>query len=208
MDKRTLTTAAGAVSGWLLTWVSPFVAGMVAVTVIGAADARAAQQPPPIHGVTGTIATEPTIQETSEAGRTIFGKAADGVARLFHLNRRSTAHSDDAAGDEALRALKKGTPVFVHYTREGENLTAEEIDRLGDGGLQQLEGVITAVNRADRMISIRLADGTRQTLRLSDRAAADVGKDIDHADDSTARVIVYFKDEAGQRVAHYFKRVS
>jgi hypothetical protein len=178
------------------------------IGVIGVADARAAQQPPPIHGVTGTIATEGTVQETYDGASKILVKAADGIERLFHLNRRSTVHSGDAAGDEALRSLKKGTPVVVHYTMEGENLTAEEIDRLGDEGLKQMEGVVTAVNRNERTISIRLADGTGQTLRLSDRAAADVGKEIDRAGDSTARVIVYFKDEAGQRVAHYFKRVS
>jgi len=207
MAKRTLTTAGGPVSGLLLTALAPVVAGIVAVNVMGAADARAAQQPPPIHGVTGTVATEDTIQETSEGGHRILVKARDGVARLFRLNRRSTVDGD-AAGDEALRAFKKGTPVTVHYTTEGENLTAEQIDRLADQGLKQMDGVITAVNRPDRMISIKLADGTRQTLRLSEQAAAAAGKDLDHVDDSTVRVIVYFKDEAGQRVAHFFKRVS
>jgi len=200
--------AVGLMSGWLLMGLPPVFAGMAAVNVIGVADARAAQQPPPIHGVTGTIATEGTVQETYEGVNKILVKAADGIEHLFHLSRRSTVHSGDEVGDEALRGLKKGTPVVVHYTTEGENLTAEEIDRLGDEGLKQMEGVVTAVNRGDRTISIRLADDTRQTLRLSDRAAADVGKDIDRAGDSTAKVIVYFKDEAGQRVVHYFKRIS
>jgi hypothetical protein len=184
------------------------VVGAVAVAVTGVAGASTAQQPPPIHGVTGTIATEGTIQETYEGANKVLVKTADGLERLFHLKGRSTVHSGDAAGDEALRGLKKGTSVVVHYTTEGENLTAEEIDRLGDEGLRQVEGVVTGVNRSDRTISIRLADGTRQTLRLSERAAADVGKEIDRAGDGTAKVIVYYKDEAGQRVAHYFKRVS
>jgi hypothetical protein len=35
-----------------------------------------------------------------------------------------------------------------------------------------------------------------------------VGKDIDGAAVGTATVVVYFNDEAGRRVAHYFKRVS
>jgi hypothetical protein len=183
-------------------------ASIVAVNVIGVADARATQQPPPIQGVTGTIATEGTIQETYEGAHKILVKAADGLEHLFHLNGRSTVHGSDAARDEALRGLKKGTRVVVHYTTEGENLTAEEIDRLGDEGLKQMEGVVTAMNRRERTIAIKLADGTRQTLRLSDRAAADVGKDIDRPGDSTAKVIVYYKDEAGQHVAHYFKRVS
>ena len=33
-------------------------------------------------------------------------------------------------------------------------------------------------------------------------------KDIDRAGDTMAKVIVYFRDEAGQRVAHYFNRIS
>jgi hypothetical protein len=205
---RTLMKAVGLVSGSVLMGLSPVFAGMVAINVIGVADARAAQQPVPIHGVTGTIATEGTIQETYGGANKVLVKTADGIEHLFHLKGRSTVHSGDAAGDEALRGLKKGTPVVVHYTTEGEDLTAEEIDRLGDEGLRQVEGMVTGVNRGDRTISIKLADGTRQTLRLSDRAAANVGKDIDRAVDGTAKVIVYYKDEAGQRVAHYFKRVS
>jgi hypothetical protein len=205
----TLRTIVGLLSGSLLMGLPPVSAGMVALNVIGVADAGAAQQPPPpIHGVTGTIATEGTIQETDAGAHKILVKAADGVEHLFHLGRRSTVHSGDAAGDEALRGLKKGARVVVHYTKQGENLTAEEIDRLGDEGLKQMEGAVIAVNRGDRTLSIRLADGTRQTLRLSDRAAADVGKDIDRAGDGAATVIVYYKDEAGQRVAHYFKRIS
>jgi hypothetical protein len=188
--------------------MAPVFAAVVAINVIDAADAKAAQQPPAIHGVTGTIATEGTIEETSEGAHTVLVKAADGIERLFHLNRRSTVHSGDAAGEEVLRTLKKGTPVAVHYTTDGQTLTAQEIDRLGDDGLKQMQGVVTAVNRGDQTISIKLADGTRQTLRLSDRAAAEVGADMDHAGDSAVKVIVYFKDEAGRRVAHYFKRVS
>jgi hypothetical protein len=197
--------AKGVVSRSWLTRPLLVVAGMAAV--IGGVDARAAQQPPPIHGVTGTIATEGTIQEIDEGAHKILVKAADGVERLFHLGGRSAVHGD-AAGDEALRVLKKGTRVVVHYTGEGENLTAEEVDRLGDEGLKQIEGKVTAVNRVKRTIAIKLANGTTQTLQLSERAASDVGKDTDRASDDAVSVIVYYKNEAGQRVVHYFKRVS
>lgn len=191
---RRLVTTSGLVVGALLM-------GLPAVLAL--------QQPPPIQGVTGTIATEGTIQETDAAGHSVLVKAADGVQHLFHLSKRSRVHSGegDLAADEALRGLKKGTPVVVHYTSEGETLTAEEIDRIGAEGLRQIEGSVTKVDRITRTISIKLADGTTQTLRLSERAAADAGKDLDSARDG-ARIIVYYKDEAGQRVAHYFKRVS
>jgi len=125
------------------------------------------------------------------------------------LKRRNAVESGNAAGDEALSPLKKGTAVVVHYTTAGENLTAQEIERLADAGLKQMDAVVTAVNRSDLTIAIRLGDGTQQTLRLSDRTAAESGSDIDHPGDAqTARVIVYFKDDRGRRVAHYFTRVS
>ena len=125
--------------------------GIAAVTVvIGSAGARA-QQPPPIHGVTGTIATEESIKDTTEAGGTIFSKAK----RLLHLNRKS--QTGDAAGDEALRGLKEGTAVTLH------DATANK---------KETEGAVSAVNPGDRTIAIRLADGTRRMLRLSSPAEA------------------------------------
>ena len=124
---------------------------LVAVTVISAADAWAGQQPPPIHGVTGTIATEESIKDTSEAGGSIFSKAK----RLLHLNRKS--QTGDAAGDEALRGLKEGTAVTLH------DATANK---------KETEGAVSAVNLADRTIAIKLADGTRRMLRLADPAEA------------------------------------
>jgi hypothetical protein len=162
---------------------------IVAVTVIviiGAAGPAAAQQPPPIHGVTGTIATETSIDETTAAGHTVLGK----VKRLLRLNGKP-APAGDAAGEEALGGLKKGTRVVVHYAAEGK---------------KQMAGSVTAVNLGDRTISVRLADDSQQTLRLSDRAAADV-KDLDSAGDSGASVIVYYRNESGNRVAQYFTRV-
>ena len=151
--------------------------GIAAVTVvIGSADGRA-QQPPPIHGVTGTIATEESIKDTTEAGGNIFSKAK----RLLHLNRKS--QTGDAASDEALRGLKEGTAVTLH------DATANT---------KEMQGAITAVNPADRTIGIRLADGTRRMLRLSGPAEAN----------SAGAVVVYYTNQAGQRVALNFKRAS
>jgi hypothetical protein len=74
--------------------------------------------------------------------------------------------------------------------------------------LKTVEGMVTPVDRAGRKISIRLADGSTQTLRLTERAATDVGKDVDRAAANTTGIVVYYADEAGERVAHYFKRIS
>jgi hypothetical protein len=117
-------------------------------------------------------------------------------------------HGGTAAGDRALRGLDEGSSVVVHYTQEGDRKTAHEVDRLAGDGLQAIEGVVTNVDRRRKTISVQLVDGSRETLRLTERAASGVGKDIDGAAAGTATVVVYFSDRAGQRVAHYFKRVS
>jgi len=159
-------------------------AALLAVTVIGVAGA-AAQQPPPIQGVTGTIATETSIDETTAAGHGILAK----VKRVLHLNGRSTVPSGDAAGEEALSGLKKGTRVVVSDAAKS---------------VKEVAGSVVALNLADRTISVRLSDDSIQTLRLSDEAAADA----DAVSDVGSKVIVYYRNESGQRVAKHFKRVS
>jgi hypothetical protein len=159
-------------------------AALLAVTVIWVAGA-AAQQPPPIQGVTGTIATETSIDETTAAGHGILAK----VRRVLHLNGRSTVPSGDAAGEEALSGFKKGTRVVVSDAAKS---------------VKEVAGSVVALNLADRTISVRLSDDSIQTLRLSDEAAADA----DAVSDAGAKVIVYYRNESGQRVAKHFKRVS
>jgi hypothetical protein len=166
---------------------------------------EAIQEPVPVEG---TIALEGTVNKTYAAANTVIVKATDGVEHLFHLTRHTVVHGAKDAGDAALSGLKEGSHIVVHYAAEGGQKTAVEVDRLGDDGLAAMEGVVTRVDREGRRISIRLADGSTETLQLSERAARDVGKDVDRAAAAGAKVVVYYTDEAGRRVAHYFKRVS
>ena len=175
----------------------------VVLAIAGAAHVRAEQQPPPIDGVTGTVATEESKKDVKEAGRGVFGK----VARLLHLGRDKEVVASPEGGEETLAGMKTGTAVVLRTTTAGANPTAEEIERLDDKDAKPMEGVITAVNRRDRTISIRLADGTRRMLRLSTHAADEVDTDTDRAADGTSKVILFVKDDAGERVVQYIKRV-
>jgi hypothetical protein len=176
--------------------------------LLGGTAVSAGQQPPPIGGVTGTIALEGTVQKTYEGAHGVVVKTVDGIEHLFHLTERTVVHGGAAAGNDALRGLHEGSEVVVHYTAEGDKKTAHEVDRIGEDGLKTIEGVVTKVDRGARTMSIRLADGSRQTLRLTDRAASDAGENIEAAAAAKAKVVVYFNDEAGRRVVHYFKRIS
>jgi len=152
------------------------------ICVSTAASARAEQQPPPIHGVTGTVATEESRKDTKEAGRGIFSR----VARLFGVGKGSTA-AEEAAASEIMAGLKAGARVMVG------NPTVD-----GTPAVAETEAVIMDVNPAERTISIRFEDGTRQTLQLADVSsrAGDRG------------VIVFVNNAAGEATPHYFKRLN
>ena len=51
---------------------------------------------------------------------------------------------------------------------------------------------------------VRLADGSAVTFRLTDQAAHHVGKDIDNQ----SRMILYYAEDGGEWVAHYFRRAT
>jgi len=178
-------------------------AAALVLAITGGATARTEQQPPPIDGVTGTVATEESKRDVKEAGRGVFGK----MARMLGLGKdKEVPSTPEGGGAETLglAGMKAGTAVIIHTTTAGENATAEEIERQGAEGAKPMEGVITAVNPSERTLAIRLADGTRRMLRLSAHAA----DEVDSADiDATAKVVLYVKDVAGERVVQYIKRV-
>ena len=148
---------------------------VVGTVALGIAPAHA-QTPPPIHGVTGTMATE------------------DGVEHVYDAAKGLVVHG----GRDPLSDLKPGTTVIVHYAGN----TAQEIDRVGTGGLSTTEGIATKIDRGKKEITIRYDDGKIEKLKLTDRVAADVGKNIKE----DTRIVVYYSDEAGAKVTHYFKK--
>ena len=167
------------------------IVGMVALAVT-AADA----QGPPIHGLTGTMATEATIKDEQKAANKIVVTTEDGVEHIYQAAKGLVVHG----GKDPLSDLTPGTTVIVHYTATDN--TAQEIDRVGGGGLATTEGIATKIDRGKKEITIRYDSGKIEKLKLTDRAAADVGRSI--GDDT--RIVVYYSDEAGGKITHYFKK--
>jgi hypothetical protein len=173
--------------------------------ILGVSISVNAQSGPPIQGVTGTIATEGTIKDVGEAGNTIIVGTLDGVEHVFHFTKDLLVHG--GKGSEALRGLKPGSEVVVHYTVDGSGEAAHEIDRLGDEGLKSTKGVVTRVDGRRKQFVIKFADGRTETFRLTDRAAEYAGSDVGRTTTSGGQVVVYYSDENGQKVAHYFRKV-
>jgi hypothetical protein len=151
-------------------------------------------QGPAIHGVTGTIATEATIKEEHKAANKIVVATEDGVEHVYDSAKGLVVHG----GKDTLSDLKPGTTVITHYA---PNNTVEEIDRVGAGGLSTTEGIATKIDRGKKEITIRYDNGKIEKLKLTDRAADSVGKTVSE----DTRIIVYYSQDAGGKVTHYFK---
>jgi hypothetical protein len=95
--------------------------------------------------------------------------------------------------------------VVAHYTAKGTEKTAVEVDKVGKDGIKSVDGTITHIDRAGKTLAVKAADGTEDTFRLSGHAAADGGKDIAKGTEKSAKVTVYYTEDAGKKIAHFFE---
>lgn len=158
-------------------------------------------------------ALEGTVEKIDAGAKTVVVDTADGTKHTFHYASDVTVHGAQKAGEGissasrgTVRGLQDGGKVAVHYTDVGGRDTAHEFDRLGKDGLQRADGTVTGIDRAAKTISIRTADGARETFHLTDTAAKDTGRDLDKATGKTAKVSVYYTEVAGVKTAHFFER--
>jgi hypothetical protein len=102
--------------------------------------------------------------------------------------------------------LKEGTEVVAHYTSRGTDDTALEIDKVGKDGLKTTGGTIKDIDRDGKKLIVKSSDGVESSFRLTDRAAKDGGKGISKGVETGTKVTVYYTEDAGQKVAHFFEK--
>ncbi|MBS1859601.1 MAG: hypothetical protein JST11_29785 [Acidobacteria bacterium] len=149
-----------------------------------------------------------TVMKLDAGAKTAVVKLADGSEHTLHFLKRTAVHGadDTAAGaKEAFHGLKEGSQVAVHYTAEGAVETADEVDHIGKGGLKAADGTVTGIDRGAKTLSVKTANGAQETYKLTDNAAKYSGKEIAAGTEKSAKVTVYYTEEAGHKVAHFFK---
>jgi hypothetical protein len=155
------------------------------------------------HGIVTGV-----VLKVDAGTKTAVVKVADGTEHTFHFVKRSTVHGAEgtaAGATDAFHGLKEGSEVAVHYTAKGSVETAEEVDRIGKDGLKASEVTVTHIDRGAKTLAVKTADGTAETFRLTGSAAKDAGKDIVEGSEKSAKVTVYYTEEGGHKVAHFFK---
>jgi hypothetical protein len=152
-----------------------------------------------------------TVKKIDAGTKTVVVKTADGTEETYHYAKKTAVRGadDTAAGSkEALHGLKEGSEVAVHYTAKGTEKTAVEIDHLGKDGLKESEGTVKTIDRGAKTLTVKTKDGAEETYHIGDRAVRDTAKGIGEGTEKTAKVTVYYTEEGGKKVAHFFKKAA
>jgi hypothetical protein len=171
-------------------------AAFFAVMVVAADDAVSA-----IHGV---------VTKVDAAAKTIVVKTKDGTEHTIHFVDKTVVKGGEAVGTGAkdtFQGVKEGSEVVAHYTVQGTEKTAVEVDKVGKDGMKSMEGVVTKVGEGGKTITVKAADGTERTFDVVGHdtkvAAVDTGKGTEKG----AKVTVYYTESAGKKVVHFFEKL-
>lgn len=184
-----------------LRWPLAFALGVV----LSVASPMHAQNRPPL---TEPVALEGTMKSFYKGAKVVIVTTMDGVEHVYRFTKDLIVHGGRKPGVDALEGLREGTTVVIHEDAGGEQASAEEIDVLGDDGLKISEGIVTDIDRGKKEITIRYDNGQIETLQMTTRAAAESTPDLDEASNQPTRIVVYYSDEEGNKIAHYFRKVS
>lgn len=150
-----------------------------------------------------------TITKLDSSTKTAVVKSQDGTEHTIKFVDKTTVHGAEATATgskDAFHGLTQGSDVVVHYTAEGTEKTAVEVDKVGKDGIKSVDGTVTHIDRGGKTLVVKAADGTEDTFRLSDHAATDAGKNIGKGAEKSAKVTVYYTENAGKKVAHFFEK--
>jgi hypothetical protein len=153
-------------------------------------------------------AVEGTVKKVDSGTKTVVVATADGTEHTVHFVKKTTVHGWDATEEgskDGMHGVKEGSHVVVHYTAKGTEKTAQEVDRIGEGGLKVTEGTVEKIDRGAKTIAVKTADGAEATYKVTDHAVVDAGKDTGKAVTKASKVTVYYTEEGGKKIAHFFK---
>ena len=155
------------------------------------------------------IVVEGKVEKVDSVSKTIVVKTADGTEHTFHFVQRTLVQGGqaaDAAAKETFHGLKEGSEVAVHYTAKGSEETAEEVDHLGEGGMKTSQGELIKLDKTAKTVTIKAQDGSEHVYHLSNHAADEAGKNISDTAQKTGKITVYYTEQAGHQVAHFFTK--
>ena len=118
-------------------------AGVLVVSSLNALRTAAAQSPPPVQG---TIALEGAMKKVYRGANVVIVTTIDGVEHAYRFARDLVVHGGNGTDVSALEGLREGSTVVVHYSIQGAEQSAREIDVIGAEGLEATEATVTRID--------------------------------------------------------------
>jgi hypothetical protein len=171
---------------------------------VSSAPARGQASTPPATAGSGTIALEGSMRKFYRGANIVVVATVDGVEHAFAFTRDLIVHGGKRPGPDALSGLQSGAMVVVHYTVSGATASATEVDVIGVDGLKIVEGRVVHIDRRKGQITLKYDDGTEEQFLLTEHAVTETTQPGVPADG--AQVTIYYTDDIGRKVIHYFKQ--
>jgi hypothetical protein len=159
----------------------------------------------PTHVISGTV------EKVDAGAKTIAVKTAEGTVETVKFTEKTTIHGlkDGAKGADLVG--KEGGHVIVHATGEGAEKTAHSVEWFGDKTVHTTEGTVEDVGKGTKTVAVKTADGSKEAFEVSEQATVDTGKAVGRYTAVGAKkgehVTVYYTEEAGKKIAHFFKHL-
>lgn len=148
-----------------------------------------------------------TVKTVDKGAKTVVVKTADGTEHTFRFVAKTTAHGAEATASgtkDAFLGMKEGDEVVVHYTEKGAVKTADEVDHVGKDGMKMTVVAVKSVDRGAKTVTVKTGEGAEETYHLTADATRETAKGLDKA----GKVTVYYTEEGGKKIAHFFKTTS
>jgi arginine repressor len=141
-----------------------------------------------------------TVTKVDRTTKTVVVKTADGTEHAIKVTGQTTYKGTK----EGFDGLKEGTEVVVHKTGKGVDETGLEIGKISKDGVKVTHGTIVKVDHGAKTVVVKSADGTEKTFQYTDTAAKDMGEAVGAGAEKGAKVTVYYTEESGKKIAHFF----
>ncbi len=93
---------------------------------------------------------------------------------------------------------------MARCTVKGTEKTADDLGKIGEDGMKVTKGTITKVDKGTKTVVVKSADGTEKTFEYTGNAAKDVGEAVGKGTEKATKVTVYYTEEMGKKIAHFF----
>jgi hypothetical protein len=151
-----------------------------------------------------------TITKLDAGTKTMVVKTADGAEHTVHFVDKTAVYGADktaAGAKDAFKGLSEGSEVVVHYTVRGTENSATEVDKVGKDGLKYVDGTVTKVGSGGKTVVVKAADGTEHTFEVAGHDTAEAAKGIGKGADKAGKFTVYYAEEGGKKVVHFFQKM-